>query len=212
MSADRNPQRRAPADAAGRPADDVLRVADGVVHDLGNLLAVIAGHTSLLEPLLRADAEGRESLAEIRRAVSGSIARLHELAAAIRQTTAASELLGRPIVLLVEPDPGVAERVGTFLKRGGYQVVTMAAIAEARARAADLTIDLAILSASPGDPSAAHLLDDLRARQPRLPALILSDAVSPDPDAPAAAPTEWLTTPLAMDELARAVGRLVQEP
>jgi CheY-like chemotaxis protein len=212
MSADRNPQRRMPAEAAGRPPDDILRVADGVVHDLGNLLAVIAGQTSLLEPLLRADAEGRESVAEIKRAVSGSIARLTELAAAIRQATAAPTLLGRPIVLLVEPDSAVAERVVTFLKRGGYQVVRMAAIAEARARSADLTIDLAILSASAGDPSAVSLLDDLRSRQPRLPAVILSDARPPSPAAPEAAPTEWLTTPLAMDELARAVGRLVHEP
>jgi CheY-like chemotaxis protein len=201
MSADRNP-----------PADDLLRVAESVVHDLGNLLAVIAGHTSMLEPLVRADAEGRESIAEIRRAVTGSIARLHELAAAIRHTTAEPPLMGQPVALLVEPDADAAERVGTFLKRGGYQVVSMAGIEEARARSSDLTVDLAIVSASPGDPSAIALIDDLRTRQPRLPALILSATASPASPAPPAAPTEWLTTPLAMDELARAVGRLVQEP
>jgi CheY-like chemotaxis protein len=194
-------------------ADDLLRVADAVVHDLGNLLAVIAGHTSLLEPLVRADPEGRDSVAEIRRAISGSIARLHELAAAIRQTTSAPALLGRPIALLVEPDPAAAERVTTFLTRAGYQVVSIAAVAEARARSSDLTIDLAILSASPGDPSALSLLHDLRLRQPQLPALIISGSEQPAAEpAPDPAPTEWLATPIAIDELARAVGRLVQDP
>ena len=227
MKADRIPQRRKSADAAGskpamsggpdepggpvRPTDDVLRVADAVVHDLGNLLAVIAGHTSLLEPLVRADAEGRDSVAEIRRAVSGSIARLHELAAAIRQTTTAPALLGRPIVLLVEPDPVISDRVGTFLKRGGYQVVTMATVAEARS--AEFTIDLAIVAASEGNPAAIALLDELRARQPGLPALILADTSSLSlRPASSTAPTEWLAAPVAIEELARVVGRLVQEP
>ena len=202
MSAERLPQ---------RPADDVLRVADAVVHELGNQLAVIAGHASLLEPIVRTDAEGRDSLAEIRRAVSGSIARLHELAAAIRQATTAPALLGRPIVLLVEPDPVVSERVGSFLKRGGYQVVTMATVAEARS--SEFTIDLAIVAASASNPAAITLLDELRARQPRLPALILSDGpLPPTRPATSAAPTEWLSAPVAIEELAGAIRRLVQEP
>ena len=114
-------------------------------------------------------------------------------------------------MLLVEPDPVISERVGTFLKRGGYQVVTMATVAEARS--AEFTIDLAIVAASEGNPAAITLLDELRARQPGLPALILADTSSLSlRPASSTAPTEWLAAPVAIEELARVVGRLVQEP
>jgi signal transduction histidine kinase len=90
MSAERHSRR--PDAAASEPAssaadlaaESVRRLVDAAVHDLGNLLAVIAGETSLLEPLVGDDPEGRESLAEIRRSLAGAVARLHELAAVTR--------------------------------------------------------------------------------------------------------------------------------
>ncbi len=74
--------------------EPILQIADDVVHDLGNLLAVIAGQMSVLEPLARADPDGREAIAEIKRSVTGCVSRLHELAGAIRQATVPHERFG----------------------------------------------------------------------------------------------------------------------
>ena len=72
---------------------DLVRVADEVAHDLGNLLGVIAGQVALLETVARRDPDARESVEELMTAVNASVARLHDLAAALRKASGA-ELIG----------------------------------------------------------------------------------------------------------------------
>jgi CheY-like chemotaxis protein len=196
--------RRSPAADAVR-VEPVLQIADGVVHDLGNLLAVIAGQTSLLEPLVRADPEGRESVAEIRRS-----ARLHELAGAIRQATGARDRIGQPMILLVEPDPSVSGLIESFLQSQGYQVVARPLATQALAHAEEGGMDLVIAATRPERLSDIYLIEELRKRQPRLPALVMSEfASTPPPRTDGEAPTEFLNKPFAMAALLDAVRRLV---
>jgi CheY-like chemotaxis protein len=199
------------ADDAARPSPNhVARVADVVVHDLGNLLAVVAGQTSLLEPLVRADPQGRESLAEIKRSITACVARLHELTAAIRREAGHSARLGQPVVLLVEPDPSVSGLVESFLQSFGYQVIARPVAAEALAHAVHSPVDLVITATRPARLSDIYLIEELRKRQPGLPALVMSEfASAPLPTGDAGGPTEFLNKPFAMAELAAMVRRLL---
>lgn len=89
---ERHPDRAVPSSARRRasapaepPADPLTTVANEVAHDLGNLLAVMVGQLSLLEPIARSTPEARESLDEMRKAIGESVTRLRDLVAAIRR-------------------------------------------------------------------------------------------------------------------------------
>jgi CheY-like chemotaxis protein len=201
---------RRPSAADAVRVEPVLQIADAVVHDLGNLLAVIAGQTSLLEPLVRADPEGRESLAEIKRSVTACVSRLHELAGAIRQATGARDRIGQPMILLVEPDPSVSGLIESFLQSQGYQIVARPLATQALAHAEQGGVDLVIAATRPERLSDIYLIEELRKRQPRLPALVMSEfASTPPPRTDGDAPTEFLNKPFAMAALLDAVRRLI---
>ena len=83
-------------DDHSRGSDDALvRVARRVTHDLGNLLNVIAGHVSLLERLGADDADSKELLQEIKKSVSESVERVHELASTLRYSRDSPTLMGK---------------------------------------------------------------------------------------------------------------------
>jgi CheY-like chemotaxis protein len=200
-----------PARAARAPrgADPVVRIADEVCHDLGNLLAVIAGQTSLIQPFVRADPDAREALLEIRRSVTACVARLHELAAAVRYASSAPPVLGQPAILLAVADPSEAGLIGTFLTASGYRVTACPVLADALAHVAREPVDLLIVEAGAASHSERDVAETLRAERPRLPALVLFERSTPPAEVAASGPTEFLKAPFVMADLAAAVRRLL---
>ncbi|MEO7794562.1 MAG: ATP-binding protein [Thermoanaerobaculia bacterium] len=69
----------------GQKMEALGRLAGGVSHDFNNLLGIILGYADLLASSLAEDAEGREELAEIRKAVLRAAELTHQLLAFSRR-------------------------------------------------------------------------------------------------------------------------------
>jgi DNA-binding NarL/FixJ family response regulator/two-component sensor histidine kinase len=82
-------------------------------------------------------------------------------------------------VLLVEDHAAVREAIAaTFQREAGFEIVGQAAsLGEARALLLDIDVDVAILDLGLPDGYGADLIDELRERNPRAQALVLSASV-----------------------------------
>jgi PAS domain S-box-containing protein len=63
------------------------RLAGGIAHEFNNLLAVISGFAALLEATVAGDADGKESVTEIKRATNRAVKLVHGLLAFSKQET-----------------------------------------------------------------------------------------------------------------------------
>lgn len=133
-----------------------------------------------------------------------------ETAPASRETTRSTA--GGRAILLVEDHTPTARTLAHLLSRRGFEVVSAASVAEARAAAAQRKFELVISDIGLPDGDGVQLMNELRAAHPHLRGLALSGygAEQDVSRSHAAGFEEHLIKPINVEALDQAMSRLVR--
>ena len=77
-------------------------------------------------------------------------------------------------ILVVDDEAPTRELVGLFFKSRGYEISTASTAAEARAKLAELPVDLVILDVNLGDDDGLALLPEVRSQSPKIPVIVFT--------------------------------------
>jgi len=109
----------------------------------------------------------------------------------------------KPLILLVDDDPGIRFSFAKYLAKEGYETVAAASLAEAREAVAAQRVDAVLLDLLLPDGNGIDLIADLRADRPDMAIIVISAAA----DVPIAVEAmrlgadNLLTKPVKMAEL-----------
>jgi DNA-binding response OmpR family regulator len=113
----------------------------------------------------------------------------------------------RPAVLVVDDEPSIRLLCRINLELEGYDVLEAGTLAEARAAAASRDLTVVLLDLKIGNETGGDLLEELRARTPRVPVAFVTGSAEIGPRVDGLADA-YLRKPFTIDDLLSTVRRL----
>jgi DNA-binding NtrC family response regulator len=117
-----------------------------------------------------------------------------------------------PVVLVVDDEPAMRLLCRVNLELDGFRVVEAATLAGARAVLELEPVGLVLLDLHVGLERGETLLDEIRGREPRIPVVVVTGSADVDSGELRVDADAVLAKPFTVEELTRAVQRLVPTP
>lgn len=114
----------------------------------------------------------------------------------------------RPVILVVDDDPCLLVLMKELLQRNGYKVLAAGSAQEASDMAQNAIIDLLITDVVMPQITGPELAEQLQARHPELPVMLLSGYPQP----PLASNWRFIQKPFGTSELIAGVAEVLQAP